>query len=305
MNYKKLIKNRSTRLKIVNSLRWIPDKQMLKLQYRIKMGSRLDLKNPKKYSEKIQWYKLYYKNPLMVKCSDKYEVRDYVISRGLESILVNCYGVFESADDINFNNLPGQFVMKNTLGGGGSENSLFICKEKNEVSINHAKELAKEWLNNKSPINVGREWPYYSGKKRRIIIEEFLQNDNDSSLVDYKFLCFGGKVEYLYILSDREYGVKAKFGVLDRECEKIVAWDCHDYKLDSINRPDNYSEMLDIAEKLAEPFPYVRVDLYNVDGKIYFGELTFFDSSGYPEFDPPEFDDVLGEKFILQEYKGE
>ena len=119
MDYKKIIKNRSIRLKILQIFSFIPDKTMIKLQYRVKTGNKLNLKKPQRFTEKLQWYKLYYKNPLMIQCVDKYEVRKYVKSKGLEDILIPCYGVYDSADNINWKKLPDKFVMKDTLGGGG------------------------------------------------------------------------------------------------------------------------------------------------------------------------------------------
>ena len=127
MDYKKIIKSRKVREQILRLLRFVPDKTMVKIQYRIKTGRKLNLKNPQRYTEKLQWYKLYYKNPLMIKCVDKYDVREYVKSLGLEEILNECYGVFDKVEDIDFDKLPNQFVMKDTLGGGGDR--VIICKD--------------------------------------------------------------------------------------------------------------------------------------------------------------------------------
>lgn len=128
MNYKKIIKSRETRIKLLSLLNFIPDKTMIKLQYYIKTGRRLNLKHPQRYTEKLQWYKLYYRDPLMQQCSDKYDVREYVKSKGLGHILNECYGVYERVEDIDFDSLPNQFVLKDTLGGGG--NSVIICRKK-------------------------------------------------------------------------------------------------------------------------------------------------------------------------------
>ena len=138
LDYKKIFKQRKTRTKILRALNFIPDKTMLKIQYRIKTGHRLNLKNPRRYTEKLQWYKLYYRNPLMIQCVDKYDVRDYVKSKGLEDILIPCYGVFDSAEEIEWGSLSSAFVMKDTLGGGGT--SVAIVKDKNAENLEHLKE---------------------------------------------------------------------------------------------------------------------------------------------------------------------
>ena len=186
MDYKKIIKSRSLRLKILRVLSFVPDKTMIKLQYRIKTGRKLDLKNPKRFTEKIQWYKLYYKNPKMIICVDKYDVREYVKSKGLEDILIPCYGVYDSIDQINWDDLPNQFVMKDTLGGGG--NSVLIVKDKKMADIEQLKLCGEEWTSINAHVrDAGREWPYYSGKNHRIIIEKYIESkEAEGGLIDRK-----------------------------------------------------------------------------------------------------------------------
>ena len=133
IDYKKIFKSRKLRLAILELLSFIPDKLMIKIQYYIKIGRKLNLKNPQRYTEKLQWYKLNYKNPLMIKCVDKYDVREYVKDCGLENTLNECYGIFNSPDEINFDALPNKFVLKDTLGGGG--NSIIICDDKSKANI--------------------------------------------------------------------------------------------------------------------------------------------------------------------------
>ena len=137
MDYKKILKNRTVRLQLLRLLSFVPDKQMIQIQYRIKTGRRLDLKDPKRFTEKLQWYKLYYKDPVMIKCVDKYDVRDYVKSKGFEETLITCYGVYDSADEIEWEHLPQSFVLKDTLGGGGS--SVIIVKDKSKENIEDLK----------------------------------------------------------------------------------------------------------------------------------------------------------------------
>ena len=139
MDYKKMLKSRKLRLKILSLLSFIPDKTMLKIQYRIKTGHSLNLKKPKRFTEKLQWYKLYYKNPLMIQCVDKYDVKEYVKSKGLERILIPCYGIYDSVEDIIWRDLPSQFVLKDTLGSGG--NTVIVVNDKSKVSISELKKL--------------------------------------------------------------------------------------------------------------------------------------------------------------------
>ena len=288
------------RRKILRFLSFVPDSLMLKLQYKMKTGRKLDLKNPQRYTEKIQWYKLYYKNPLMVQCVDKADVREYVKSKGVEDILLHCYGVYDSVDDIDWDSLPNQFVIKDTLGGGGA--SVIIVDNKREKDIVTLKKQVAEWTRIKAHTKSdGREWPYYSGKKHRIIIEKYIEsNKSQGGLIDYKFLCFNGKVELLYILADRVAGQGAGCGFFDLEFRQLPITESDEKPLKrKIKKPKNFQEMVRVAEKLSEDFPCARIDLYNDKGKIIFGEITFYDSSGYMIFDPDSFDCDLGDKFRI------
>lgn len=296
MNYKKIIANRKTREKILRCLSFIPDRHMITLQYRIKTGRKLNLKTPCRYTEKLQWYKLYYRNPKMIQCVDKYDVRDYIEKAGFGELLNECYGVYDDVDDIDFNKLPNEFVIKDTLGGGG--NRVIICTDKAKFNWNETKERLRKWVEEPLVKFGGREWPYYSGKKHRILIEKYLPG-GENGLVDYKFMCFDGRVEVCYVLADRELGVSVKEGICDRDLSLLPYMEVGDEIPDVIRKPDNYNEMLTIAEKISKAFPHVRVDLYNVDGRIIFGEMTFFDSSGYALYEPDEFDFIMGKYFHL------
>lgn len=301
MDYKKIIKSRSTRQKILSFLSFIPDEIMLRIQYRMKTGHKLNLKDPKRYTEKIQWYKLYDKNPLMVKCVDKYDVRDYVKSKGLEKILIPCHGVFETAKDIDWSRLPCQFVMKDTLGGGG--NSVIVVRDLYSENIEDLSRRANLWASKDiKKKNSGREWPYYSGKRHRIIIEDFIKSsDENTGLVDYKFLCFNGEPSLLYILSERKMGRDASCGLFDIGFNKLDVEELDERPLSTtIAKPKNYERMVEIARILSKDFSEARIDLYNVDGVIYFGEITFYDSSGYMLFNPDEFDIELGQKWKIK-----
>ena len=301
--YKKIIKSQNLRIRILRMLSFVPDKQMLKLQYRIKMGRKLNLKKPKRFTEKLQWYKLYYKDLLMVQCVDKYDVRKYVEDKGLGHILNECYGVYETVEEIDFNQLPNQFVLKDTLGGGGAE--VILVKDKATADLEQIKAQLQQWVGQNHRIRGGgREWPYYSGKKHRIIAEKYLTQPDDD-LPDYKFFCFGGEVHYLYLMQNyRANHAQGRLSFFDKQFNLLPA--CrNDFSPieQQPPKPVGYEEMVQMAEILSQDFPHVRVDFFNLDGKILFGELTFTTASGYIPFQPDSFDFEMGEKFTLPEKK--
>lgn len=305
MDYKNIIKSQSLRRKILKMLSFIPDKTMIKLQYRLKMGRKLNLNNPKRFTEKLQWYKLYYKNPLMIQCVDKYDVREYVKSKGLENILIPCYGVFDTAEEIDWDALPNQFVMKDTLGGGG--NSVIIVKDKASENIAELKRRATEWTKIKAHVKSdGREWPYYSGKNHRIIIEKYLDaEDQPGGLNDYKYFCFDGKPVWIYVMADRNLGNGVGVAIYSSDFVKENALRADERPLERvIEKPLTFDLMKEISSRLSEGFPEARIDLYEVDGEVKFGEITFFDGSGYMTFNPDSFDEKFGEAFILPETCG-
>lgn len=295
MDYKKFIKSRKMRIRIMQALSFVPDSIMVKMQYRLKTGHRLNLKNPERFTEKLQWYKLYYRDPLMAQCVDKYEVRSYVEQCGLGSILNQLYGVYDSPEEIDFDKLPESFVLKDTLGGGG--NAVILVKDKSRLDEAAVRRQMAEWVN--EPVHKkhpGREW-VYDGKKHRIIAEEMIVSDKiPRGVIDYKFFCFQGKAEVLYVVKDHNMGFyDAQFNPLS-----VYRTDCvKEYPVlkEKIDKPQNYEEMIAVAHKLSRKFPHVRVDLYNVEGKIIFGELTFYSGSGYMTFEPDGFDFMMGKSF--------
>lgn len=294
MNYKKIIKSQKLRLKLLKITEFIPDKLMIKLQYKIATGNKLNLKEPKRFTEKLQWYKLYYRKPLLTQCADKYEVREYIKEKGLEDILVPLYGVYNSSKDIKFENLPNKFVLKTS---NGSHTNI-LCEDKSKIDISNVREVLDEWLN-KRPVKAGREWAYYNIKPR-IICEKYLEKDENNDLIDYKFYCFNGKVYCLEVIAERYFEDGMKIGIYDLEFNRLPYKDSDGGELRyDIEKPNNFEKMIEIAEKLSEDFPQVRVDLYNIEGKIVFGELTFYDGSGYSKYIPDEFDFILGKQFKL------
>ena len=301
MNYKSIIKSRNLRIKLLTFLSWIPDETMLRLQYWLQTGRKLNLKNPKRFTEKLQLYKLKYRNPNMLRCTDKYEVRKYIEEKGLGEYLISLIGVYKSVDEIDFKSLPNQSVAKSTDGGGG--NQVLVCKDKDSLKEEEFKKRLNAWMEaRKVKIHAGREWAYENDYPRRIIIEELIGDSNDD-LKDYKFFCFNGKVGVVYGISDRKVGQSAQVGIYDRNFNKLDVDRCDERHQDMpLEKPLNYEKMVQISEQLSEDFPHVRVDLYNIAGKIYFGELTFYDGSGYMKFNPDSFDEELGDMFDVSAF---
>lgn len=293
--YKKIIKSKKLRFKIISLFGFLPDKTMLKLQYRIKCGRKLDLKTPKRYTEKIQWYKLFYRNPVMQQCADKYLVRKYVESKGLKHTLNELYAVFETPQDIDFDVLPSKFVLK--LSNGSSTN--LLVKDKSALDLDETKKKFDDFLK-QSGTSAGREWVYKNNASPVIVAEKLLENpmDPNSDIRDYKILCFNGKPEYI-ICVDGRYTDHYCHVVYDTDWMKqnVVIGDSSAEA--EYERPETLDEMLECAATLSEEFPAARVDFYSISGKIYFGEITFFPWSGYMKFTPDDFDLMLGEKFVL------
>lgn len=293
--YKKIIRSKSMRLKILKCLGFVPDRIMIPIQYRIKTGRKLNLRNPVRYTEKLQWYKLFYRIPLMTMCSDKYAVRKYVKKRGLDSILNGLYAVYDSPDSIDFDSLPNSFAMKMTVGSGMN----YFVTDKSKEDISKLKALVKEWFAADSS-SYGREWCYYNIKPR-IVFEELLPMDDRNDLPDYKFFCFDGEPFCLYTMIDyTQNHENGRLGFFDTNF-KLLPYYRKDFKPieEQIPKPKNFELMVKYARILSKGFPHVRVDFYNLNGRIVFGELTFYNASGYTAFEPDKFDFILGEKFVL------
>lgn len=297
MDYKKIIKNRNTRFLILKLLGFVPDRIMLKLQYKIKLGRSLNLNHPKRFTEKLQWYKINYRNPIMHRCVDKYGVRKFVESKGLSDILVKLYGHYKTINDVPFSSLPNSFVIKTTHGGGGL--NVVVVPDKSKIDTEELKQKLSFSEDRVANNGGGREWAYY-GLKTGIIVEQLLVNSENprAGVNDYKIFCYNGHAKYIIVDVDRYIGHKRNF--YDREWHNLhITSDCPAADRE-IEKPENLEKMLDIAERLSEDFPYVRVDLYSVEGKVYFGELTFYPWSGYVQFLPDSADFMFGKDFILR-----
>lgn len=268
---------------------FIPTKLYLYLKFYIQMGYTLSLKNPKTFSEKIQWLKLHDRgNILYQRLVDKSSVKEYVSSILGDEFLIQTLGVFDAVSLIRYDDLPQQFVIKTTDGGGGN---VFICKDKNATKFENVL-LFFDRIKTANIYRYFREWPY-KNIKRRYIVEPYLQSI-DGTLYDYKFFCFDGKPMFFKVDFDRHIEHHANY--YDRNCQLLLFGEeafppVYDK---SFKFPSNIDEMFQVAEKLSSGFPFIRVDLYNVDGRIYFGELTFYPASGMGRFTSYESDLKLG-----------
>ena len=299
MNYKKIIVSRRLRFAVLKMLSFVPDSLMVRIQYFIKLHRWPNLRHPQRFTEKLQWYKLHYRNPLMGQCVDKYLVRNYIEAKGYKNILNELYGVYEDISHVDLSALPKKFVMKKS-DGLGAGNYVLLCKDKDELDTVAIRRILETWQR-ESRINPGREWAYNACQKSYIVVEKFIESDiENGGLIDYKFLCFNGRCQYVYVIADREMGDKCGLNIYTRDFVKIDAYRSDEKRLDrDILKPDNYLEMLSIAEDLAHDFLHVRVDLYSVHHHIIFGELTFYDGSGYQSYTPDSFDFELGKDWII------
>lgn len=277
----------------LNVLYRISPQTTLKILFRIKAGYPLNLDHPKTYNEKIQWTKLNYKHPLLTQLVDKYTVRSYIEQKAPE-LLTQLYWSGFDANEIPWDTLPEKFVIKVTHGSTFN----IICKDKSKLDRERCAKQLNKWLKEKFLRCYG-EW-FYGVERPRIIIEEFLDAGTGKEPEDYKVFCFNGKAHFVIVDTDRY--IKHKRNVYD------VNWNYRDANMGFPNdkpmsKPKELDSLLAYAELLSEGFPHVRVDLYIVKGKIYFGELTFTNCAGFNKISPREFDEELGNLFVLEENK--
>lgn len=268
---------------------WLPDSLYLKIMFRLKMGYKLNLKNPQTFNEKLQWLKLYNRKPEYTRMVDKSEaktVAENILGKGY---VIPTLGVWNKFEEIDFNSLPDSFVLKTTNGGGGG--GVIICRDKSKLNLASAAERLKSSLK----ANIYRhlkEWPY-KNVKPRIIAEKFMV-DESGELRDYKFYCFNGEPKVFLVASERFSGHRTYFDYFDMEGNHLPFTQGGMNNPVTPELPSTFEEMKQVATKLSHGLPHVRIDLYSVDEKVYFGEFTFFDSSGFEKFTPREWDNVFG-----------
>lgn len=284
-------------LAIFKRLYWLfPDKLYLRVLYFLEMKRSLNLKKPVTFNEKLQWLKLYDHNPLYTKMVDKYEVKKYIASIIGENYIIPTLFVWDRVEDIDWNRLPDQFVLKTTHDGGGM--GVVICRDKRSFDRQKASaKLRKSMRGNMSRIT--KEWPY-KNVKSRIIAEKYIA-DESGNLTDYKFFCFNGFVYCVMLCIDRNIG-SPKFYFFDRNWTLLrLNKRGKDAPLDfSLPKPSGMEDMFILAEKLSKGIPFVRVDLYNRDGVIWFGEMTFYPASGFDANLLEETDLLLGSMIDLK-----
>lgn len=288
----------------LNTLRYkiryylINDERMNRKLYKKFKGVEPNIDNPKNFSEKLQFLKLHYRNPLQTLCADKYYVGEYIKACGFEHILKKTFAVYDDAKKIDLESLPETFFLKcNHVSG----NNMVV--HKNEVNdIRYLKFKYNNILKRNHYYSM-REW-CYKNIKPLIICEELLIDSNGNLPIDYKFYCFSGEPKY-FMVSVGEYEHNVRNHKFDMELKSID----HYFKkssglaIEEINLPENFNEMITIVKKLCEPFPHVRVDLYNINGKIYFGELTFYSNGGFVDVYSEEMDNKIGSWIKLDKYK--
>ncbi|ABN52588.1 MAG TPA: glycosyl transferase [Hungateiclostridium thermocellum] len=267
------------------------DELYLRILYRVRLKKKLNLQNPQRYNEKLQWLKLYDRRPEYTKMVDKYEVKKYVAEKIGEKYVIPTLGVWDRFEDINFDLLPEQFVLKCTHDSGG----IVICKDKKCFDFKQAKKKIERCLKRNYYLNT-REWPY-KDVKPRIIAEQYMVDESGYELKDYKFFAFDGKVKALFIATDR--GIDTRFDFYDTDFNHLPIQNGYPNATRELKKPENFELMIKLAEVLSEGIPHVRIDFYNVNGRVYFGEMTFFHWSGLKPFIPDEWDYKFGSWITL------
>ena len=273
-------------------LNWIPDELYLKCFFRIQTGYCLNLKNPRTFNEKLQWLKLHDRKDLYHSLVDKYEVKAYVASIIGDKYIIPTIGIWDDVDRIPFKKLPKQFVLKCTHDSG----SVIICRDKSKLDFEEAKNKLKRYMK-KSIYWFGREWPY-KGLKPKVIAEKYME-DGGEGLIDYKVLCFNGQPKLIEVHAGRMtpkhtqdfYTTNWKRTAIEQFCEPMADM--------PMERPKVLNEMLELSKTLSQGFIHIRVDWYIIQGKLYFGELTFYDGAGFAPFIDKKWDYMLGDLIHL------
>ena len=277
------------RMGLYNSL---ADEKYLKKMFRLKMGRKLNLENPQTFNEKLQWLKIYDRKSIYTTMVDKYEAKRYIADLIGDEYIIPTLGVWDKFDDIDFDSLPNQFVLKCTHDSGG----LVICRDKSKLDLKKAKKKIEKSLK-RNFYYVGREWPY-KNVKPRIIAEKYLVDESGVELKDYKIFCFNGKAEYVEVDFNRH--IEHKLNPYDFEWNPLNFCDSskNDYSAD-IKKPIQLEKMREIAETISRDIPFLRVDFYSIYDKVYVGELTFHPGSGFIQFEPRSIDEKYGKLLEL------
>lgn len=273
---------------------FLSDKDYIRCSYRLWLHKRLNLKNPQSFTEKLQWLKIHDHNPLYTILVDKFEVKKWVADRIGERYVIPTIGVWDSLEDINWDLLPEQFVLKTTFGGGSD--GVFICKDKSSINFEDVSNELRVSMKT-DPYRRLREWPY-KNVPRRLIAERYLE-DNTGDLTDYKFYCFSGYPKVLLIATNRYTSHNFDFFDMDFNRLSMVSARGNNNSTLIVDKPLCFEEMKEIACNLSRGLPHVRVDLYCCNDHVYFGEMTLYDSSGLDDFNSEEWNMRFGSWLVL------
>lgn len=277
---------------IYSTVDFVSGELYLKMKFFLNVGYWPNLKNPKSFNEKIQWLKLHHKRPEYTQLVDKVAAKEYVANIIGKQYIIPSFGVWDSVDEIDWAALPNKFVIKASHDSGG----VVVCKDKSQLDIEKAKAKLKG-AGEKDYTKYNKEYVYHD-VPHRFIAEELLENGNDNDVPDYKIFCFNGVPRFLFVATGRQIN-DTRFDFYDTEFNHLPVLNGHPNADIWPKKPKNFNEMLEVSAKLSQGIPEVRVDLYNIDGKIYFGELTFFHWSGMTPFEPREWDYKFGEMMVL------
>lgn len=279
---------KKTVLGLLKKMKFLPQECYVKIYYEYYTGKKLDLRDPKEFNQKIQWLKVYYRKPILNQLVDKYAVREYVRNTIGEEHLNELLAVYDKPSQVDFGALPDKFVLKAVHGFHFN----LLVPDKAALNKGRARYLLNKWMHKNQYTRGGMEWAY-KDVRPRIIAERYLEELGKSTINDYKFFCFNGKPKFLLVIVEREQE--------DYRCYYDLQWNKmpftsgnHSLFEGEIEKPANFDRMVQVAESLAGDFPFVRVDLYNIEGKIYFGEMTFYPTDGRKEYRPNRYNEILG-----------
>ena len=287
IDYKKVIKNRELRLKLISFLSFVPDELYIKIVYKIKTGKRLNLKNPQTFNEKLNWLKLHGKREEYTDLADKLKAREYISKTLSPDYLFPLLGVWDSFEEIDFDALPESFALKCNHDSG----SVKLIADKTKADKKALSKFFKGRLSI-NPYYLGREYPY-KNIKPKIIAEEFMKSSDGKGIRDYKYFCFNGEPRLMFVASDREADVK--FDFFDMDFNHLDIYNIHPNAEIVPERPQSFEKMKELCRILTKGMPFVRLDLYEIDSRVYFGEFTFFHGGGFYEFFPDEWNKKLGD----------
>ena len=286
-------------LGLIKKLKFLPPPVYVKVYYEYYTGKKLNLKQPVEFNEKIQWLKVYYKDPRLTQLVDKYSVRPYVKEKVGEKYLNELLGVYQKVNEVDFDTLPGKFVIKGVHG----YNFNLIVPDKSKLQRRRARWLFRKWLSRNQYYRGGLEWAY-KNVPPRLIAEAYMEEIGKDVINDYKFYCFSGQPRFVQVDIERGSSNARVFYDLNwrkqpfRKQKSGQLFECE------LVKPKNFEEMISVAKSLSDDFPYVRVDLYNLDGRIVFGEMTFYPADGRVDFHPDKFNRIIGDYITLPDPVG-